>query len=137
MADTVHETLRVRQDLADRVAEHKAAGESKNAAYNRIIETGLDALDGMEPPSYEPPEDDTDGTASGADDADLVAELRARVADLTEERDWLRSQVEVRDQQLTQAQQQVSQAQQTTALATQSATRRRGLLGWLIGDRRS
>ena len=133
MADTVHETLRVRQDLADRVAEHKAAGESKNAAYNRIIETGLDALDGMEPPSYEPPEDDADGTTSAADDADLVAELRARVADLTEERDWLRSQVEVRDQQLSQAQQQVSQAQQTTALAT----RRRGLLGWLLGDRRS
>lgn len=133
MADTVHETLRVRQDLADRVAEHKAAGESKNAAYNRIIEAGLDALDGIEPPSYEPPEDDADGMASAADDADLVAELRARVADLTEERDWLRSQVEVRDQQLTQAQQQVSQAQQTTALAT----RRRGLLGWLLGDRRS
>ena len=123
-ANTVHESIRVRSELVERVMRAKAADESKSAAYNRVIEAGLDALDGVEQPAgYEVPQDGHEG----ADD-ELVAELRTRVADLTEERDWLRSQIEVKDQQ-------ISQAQQTTALATQSATKRRGLLGWLLGDR--
>ena len=125
-ANTVHESIRVRSELVERVMRSKAADESKSAAYNRVIEAGLDALDGVEQPAgYEvPPE----AAPQGADDGTLVAELRARVDALEEENGRLWKQLETKDQQ-------IERAQQTTALATQGATRRRGLLGWLLGDR--
>ena len=119
----VSKSFRVDEDTLERVRARMSPGETESAAMVRILETGLDALDGVEPPSYEAPD-----TGTGAADADVVAELRARVDALEEENGRLWKQLETKDQQ-------IERAQQTTALATQSATRRRGLLGWLLGDR--
>ena len=122
----VTKSVRLDQGIIDRVRVHRRENETESAALVRVIEAGLDALDGVEQPSgYEvPPED----APQEADDGTLVAELRGRVDALEEENGRLWKQLETKDQQ-------IERAQQTTALATQGATRRRGLLGWLLGDR--
>ena len=119
----VSKSFRVDETTLERVRARMMPGETESAAMVRILETGLDALDGVEPPAYEAPDTGTGGT-----DASLVDELRARVDALEEENGRLWGQLETKDQQ-------IERAQQTTALATQGATRRRGLLGWLLGDR--
>ena len=50
---TVHLTLRIRQALADRADALAYEGEKKAALYNRIIEAGLEALEGEPNPTDE------------------------------------------------------------------------------------
>lgn len=131
----VSKTFRLDSSTVDRVAAHKIEGESDSAAYARILEAGLDALDGMDPPTYEVPMDAADEHGAGAarDAAGLSSSerdaLNAHIATLEEENERLWKQLEAKDQQ-------INQAQQVTALATTAATKKRGLLGWLFGDRR-
>lgn len=142
----VSKTFRLDSSTVDRVAAHKIEGESDSAAYARILEAGLDALDGMDPPTYEVPTDAADehgagaarapspGASGASGDAAVLSSserdaLNAHIATLEEENERLWKQLEAKDQQ-------INQAQQVTALATTAATKKRGLLGWLFGDRR-
>ena len=131
----VSKSFRVDEDTLERVRARMTPGETESAAMVRILETGLDALDGVEPPSYETPDGERE-PPHHAGVTDRERELYERQLDeLRQQVEWLRSQCDAKDEQISKAAEQLDHAQQTTALATQSATRRRGLLGWLLGDR--
>ena len=135
----VQKTFRLDADIVEGVEELKLEGETDSSAYSRVLRAGLDALtaeDGAD--GYEVPQDG-DGQGGGPSGmTDRERELYERQLDeLRQQVEWLRSQCDAKDQQISKAAEQLDHAQQTTALATQSATRRRGLLGWLLGDRYS
>ena len=74
----VHKTLRLEEGLADRAKAAQRPGESEAATLARLIEAGLDSLE---------------GTQGGSGDSALVAALEANIADL-------RQQVAIKDGQI-------------------------------------
>lgn len=91
----VHKSLRLAEELDARVQAAKADGESDAAAYSRVIESGLDALEGQPPGA-------SAATATDAQDADraATAALEGRIADLKDQIETLKDQLDKKDGQI-------------------------------------
>lgn len=95
----VHKSLRLAEELDARVQAAKADGESDAAAYSRVIETGLAALEGQPGETTEP---ETAGKATDTQDADkaATAALEGRIADLKDQIETLKDQLDKKDGQI-------------------------------------
>lgn len=148
----VHKSLRIEQALADRVRDAMAKGETETAAYARVIETGLDALEARTKPDAT--EDAQEGTEEQAADEDRLTPderrengeievLRDYVATLKDANARLTEQLAVKDEQIAALTRITEQSQalhaiteHKGAMALESETgkeRRRGLFSRLFG----
>lgn len=152
----VHKSLRIEQALADRVRAAMAEGETETAAYARVIETGLDALEARAKPDAA--EDAASGKQEGTKEQ-TAAEgrptpgerrgngetevLRDYVATLKDANARLTEQMAVKDEQIaaltriteqSQALHAITEHKGTMALESETGKeKRRGLFSRLFG----
>lgn len=86
----VHESLRIEEAIAERVKAQAKDGESKAATYGRVLEAGLETLEGVTDHSAQ--EEQTERVAEEASAGEVEA-LRDYV-------ETLKAQVEVKDRQI-------------------------------------
>lgn len=111
----VHKSLRLDADLAARVTSLRSDGESEGAAYSRIIEAGVAALEGEEPGRERPLENEA--TAGGR----VVAALESHVDTLKKQLDAMAAQLATKDAQIEALTRLTEQAQTLHAMDTAKA----------------
>lgn len=120
----VHTSLRIDEELADRIEALRYEGESTAAAYSRAIAAGLDAMERdeiiAEVPHYEELLEAKN---------DELRQLRERISTADEVTKLLKEQITTKDAQLDTLGESLKAAQTTAAMALQ---RRQGLFSRLL-----
>lgn len=153
MASKVHKSIRLDASTVERVRALMRDGESESAAYVRVMEAGLDALEGRPAGAAEDSAGDTRQAGTHGDDG-LRDALAGSLEALREQLGVMSAQLEAKDRQIQALTDLAAQSQtiaehsqalhamtEAKAIGTASTgehtgehdqdTRRRGLMGWL------